>query len=279
MTDLAVLVVSCDKYSDVWEPYFRLFRKRWPDCPYPVYLGSNFVDFRFEGVSCIPIGEDRSWTENLHLLLDAVDRSRIILLLEDFFLTRETNTDLIIKMVELSEKLDLGCFRLFPLPPPSKKIPDIPGVGEIRKGDDFRVSTQAGIWSTKLLRSLAWPGMTAWQFEEIASLVSDMMPERYLGLYEPAMEYCNGLVQGKWMPEGLQVCREAGIEPDLSVRDCFSAKELANIQQPNGLKTFIRSLLPEEMDQKLVRWARLIRGRYYLDQMLAEAGLHWPANP
>ncbi|AFM25488.1 hypothetical protein [Desulfomonile tiedjei] len=278
MTDLAVLVVSCDKYSDVWEPYFRLFHKRWPDCPYPVYLGSNFVDFRFEGVTCIPVGEDRSWTENLHLMLDAVDRSRIILLLEDFFLTKETNTDLVVKMVELAEKLDLGCFRLFPLPPPSKRIPDIPGVGEIRKGDDFRVSTQAGIWSTELLRSLAWPGMTAWQFEEIASLVSDMMPERYLGLYEPAMEYCNGLVQGKWMPEGLQVCREAGIEPDLSVRDCFSAKELANTQ-PNGVKPFIRSLLPEEIDQKLVRWARLIKGRQYLDQMLAEAGLHWPANP
>lgn len=44
--DVAVVVASCDAYADLWEPFFRLFRRYWPDCPYPVYLGSNFRTYR-----------------------------------------------------------------------------------------------------------------------------------------------------------------------------------------------------------------------------------------
>jgi hypothetical protein len=39
--NLAVIVVSCDLYSDVWKPFFTLFFKYWNDCPFPVYLTSN----------------------------------------------------------------------------------------------------------------------------------------------------------------------------------------------------------------------------------------------
>ncbi len=42
-SELAILVCSCDKYADVWEPFFKLFFKFWPDCPYPIYLLSNYL--------------------------------------------------------------------------------------------------------------------------------------------------------------------------------------------------------------------------------------------
>ena len=34
----AILIVSCDKYSDLWDPFFKLFFKFWPDCPFNIYL-------------------------------------------------------------------------------------------------------------------------------------------------------------------------------------------------------------------------------------------------
>jgi len=37
----SILIPSCDKYSDLWRPFFTLFWRHWPDCPFPVYLGSN----------------------------------------------------------------------------------------------------------------------------------------------------------------------------------------------------------------------------------------------
>lgn len=37
----AVLVNSCDKYSETWIPFFTLLKKYWPDCEYPIYLNTE----------------------------------------------------------------------------------------------------------------------------------------------------------------------------------------------------------------------------------------------
>ena len=31
LSDLGVIVMSCDGYSDAWEAFFKLFFKYWPD--------------------------------------------------------------------------------------------------------------------------------------------------------------------------------------------------------------------------------------------------------
>ncbi len=41
----AVLVVSCDNYSDVWSPFFELYSRFWPDCPFNTYLISNTKEY------------------------------------------------------------------------------------------------------------------------------------------------------------------------------------------------------------------------------------------
>ncbi len=123
MPQTAVLVVSCDNYSDLWSPFFHLFRDI-AGLPYSVFLGTNHKTFDFEGVTSIPIGEDKTWAENLHLMLDAVGHSRIILLLEDFLLVRAVNTAVVRNLVELAWQHDVGCLRLFPHPPPTKRLRD-----------------------------------------------------------------------------------------------------------------------------------------------------------
>jgi hypothetical protein len=278
MPQVAVLVVSCDNYSDLWGPFFHLFRRHWPDCPYPVFLGTNHKTFDFDGVTSIPIGEDKTWAENLHLMLAAVGYSRIILLLEDFLMVRDVNTVVVRNLVELSQEHDVGCLRLFPYPPPTKKLRDFPGLGEIQRGDDWRVSAQAAIWDVELLRALAWPGLSAWQFEGIGSLVSDTMDGKFWGVYEPPIDYCNAVVLGKWMPEGLQVCREAGLEVDLQARGAVSEAELLaqSQQRSRSLKESIRELLPYSVQRSVMRWFRLRWREFYLDQMLKDAGLQRP---
>jgi hypothetical protein len=45
LPDASILVVSCDGYQDLWKPFFSCFLKYWPDCPFPVYLGSNNLTY------------------------------------------------------------------------------------------------------------------------------------------------------------------------------------------------------------------------------------------
>ena len=43
--ELAILVNSCDKYEDAWDPFFKLLKIQWPDCPYRIYLNTEFKNY------------------------------------------------------------------------------------------------------------------------------------------------------------------------------------------------------------------------------------------
>ena len=50
-----VLFTSCDKYQDLWGPFFTLFFRYWQDCPYLVYIGSNHFKYDHERVNTIAV--------------------------------------------------------------------------------------------------------------------------------------------------------------------------------------------------------------------------------
>jgi hypothetical protein len=39
--DISILVISCSLYKNIWDPFFELLQKNWPDCPYDIYLGTD----------------------------------------------------------------------------------------------------------------------------------------------------------------------------------------------------------------------------------------------
>lgn len=44
-TQTAYVVLSCDSYNDIWEPYGELFNRFWPDCPYDCFLATHHIVF------------------------------------------------------------------------------------------------------------------------------------------------------------------------------------------------------------------------------------------
>lgn len=271
MPDAAILVVSCDAYSDLWDPYFRLFRRYWPDCPFPVFLGSNFESYQSDTVTTICVGEDVSWADNLRKMLDHIGASRIILFLEDFFLVSQIDTLKVKSLVQLASEEGLGCLRLFPHPPPSRRVRHRRELGHIRPGDDYRVSTQVAIWDVETLRRLAWPGFSAWDFEIIGSIASNEMHAKFWGVYEPVIDYRNGVWRGRWLPEGLEACRAAGIEIDVEARGMFSPEEWDDKVRTTTSRSLANALLPESVLRWRRRMLRLWRGRHYMEKLLQDA--------
>jgi hypothetical protein len=61
VSEIPLLIVSCDKYADLWRPFFHVLRTRWPNCSFDLYLGNNYLTCEVPGVKMINIGEDHSW--------------------------------------------------------------------------------------------------------------------------------------------------------------------------------------------------------------------------
>lgn len=231
MDMIPILVLSCDNYSDLWEPFFKIFFNRWPDCPCPVFLATNHIKFQHPRVSTICVGDDQSWATGFLAALNSITSERFILFLEDFFLLESVDTHLILRLATIAAEHDVGCLRLaagLPLAyPPSGPVQGLLGIGIINKGEPYRVSAQVAIWKKETIRKLALPGMNAWEFEEIGSAISKTLNDLFWAVYEPTVNYVQCVEKGKWKPQGLEMCRAFGIAPDLIRRPSFSEHELA----------------------------------------------------
>ena len=58
LQNTALLVSSCDKYSDCWDPFFKLLSIYWKDLEYPVYLITEEKEYEcpYMPVTALKIG-------------------------------------------------------------------------------------------------------------------------------------------------------------------------------------------------------------------------------
>ncbi len=164
-SSVAVVVPSCDKYSDLWDGYFRCLSKYWPDCPYEVFLVANDLRFsksRLSGV--INVGEDRGWSANLLAALDRVPHDYVLMMMDDLFIIKTIDTARIAKLLELCVAGQWNYLRLNPTPGPIAPVL-LDDIGEVPAGDWYRSSTVFSVWRKDVLLSMLRPGESAWQFE------------------------------------------------------------------------------------------------------------------
>lgn len=238
--DLAVLVVSCDRYRDLWRPFFTLFDRFWPDCPFNVFLGANFEVYESRGVETLRAGEDKSWCENLHVFLDQISATYVLLLLEDFFLRHPVSTEAVFDCFQAMQDLDAACLRLYPLPGPDEPLGDRSDLGILHKNAPYRVSAQPAIWKRVELISLLRDGESAWDFELNGTKRSQNLKRVFLGAYEPVFDYRHVVELGQWFWSAARFYRKAEIGCDFNARPVMTpflaAFKAVNRARKNALR-------------------------------------------
>lgn len=213
--ETAVLVMSCERYSQAWEFFFALFWKYWPDCPYKVYLCTDKGSFAHEKVTTISIGSDRGWANNFLYALDVMKVDRVILTLEDFFPDGPWDGERIRKLVMHARQHGAGCLRLFACPGASGPWHGSEEVGTIGPTDPYRVSTMNAVWSVDTLRGLLKEGMNPWQFELVGSRLAATRTEPFLSVWDNVPRimsyYATGITKGCWEEGALRLLAREGL--------------------------------------------------------------------
>lgn len=222
---LSILIVSCDRYSDVWEPFFKLFWRYWSDCPYQVYLGSNQIRYPDPRITPVLTENDRSWAESTRKMIMQMESDYILLLLEDFLLRKPVNSQDIELCFQALQKLGGGYLRLRPFPKPDSPIQGYPLIGEIKPGAPYRTALQAAIWRKDILLRLLKDGETAWDMELKGSRRSDDVETGFYCTWKPLIVYRAGVTSGKWVPFAVELCKKEGINIDFSKRSKMTYRE------------------------------------------------------
>jgi hypothetical protein len=234
-----ILVVSCDKYSDLWLPFFKLFWKFWPDCPFDVYLLSNKISVNIPRVQSLLVGQDISWSDNLHKALSQLKKDYIFLFLDDLFLYDTVKTSEVLKIFDWAIKSNINYLRMNPSPKPDKPCNEL--VGYVSKGTIYRTSTVLSLWRKNVLLDLLIPGESAWDFEINGSIRSDKY-DRFYSTWKSYFPVINGVIRGKWRRSMVKKLKYLGIEVNLNKREVMNISETMILYlkflRSNALKLF-----------------------------------------
>jgi hypothetical protein len=211
MEPLSILVISCDKYADVWPIFFRLFFKYWPDCPFKIYLSSNLKEYEDPRIQSIKVGKDISWGSNLQVALSKITSKYVLTFLEDFLIFKPIDTNKIKRQFENIQQLDGHYLRLRDNPKPDKSLESTSEIGEISPGQNWRVAMQPAIWKHSSLVGLLRPDETAWDMEINGSIRSNEMITGFYSTYDCLIFFNNGIEGSNWLRYNLPYLKKEGI--------------------------------------------------------------------
>jgi hypothetical protein len=224
MSDVAVVINSFDRYSDCWGPVTHGLHKYWADCPYPIYLISNFKNFKAPGVCVLKTGADISWSDRLHNALTRLDATYIIYFQEDYWLTKPADTARVRDYLRHMDHRGLHYVRLLAAPAPAHDFPDDVRLGIIAREGDYRTSAQIALWRREVLCELLVPGESVWEFEIEGTNRSRRYGDTFLSVkphhgdpYYWGFSYvCTAINAGHWSRAAKAYARDEGLSVDFS---------------------------------------------------------------
>ncbi|CYU69480.1 hypothetical protein HO640_02260 [Streptococcus suis] len=216
--DVAIILPIFDGYEDMWEDCIRLIKKNWKDHP-AIYVFSNVLQKDWEGVTCIPVGEDAEWSKKIQKAIDVVDEKYFILMLEDFFIGDVVKANLVDELIAFMEKNGIDFCKLCDNNNIVKKRKDkfdsAYPYQVIFEDEEYGISLQTSIWRKTFLEKLVGrENYNAWQFElnqvKIARNANHIKMQN--AIFDPRniLNIKHGALQGQLLPPTVKYFEKIG---------------------------------------------------------------------
>jgi len=206
---LAILVSSYDGAAELWKPLEQSYNKFWPDNPFKVYLATNHMTPLLDDFNVLPIGKEKSWSDNILKCLDRIDEDYILLTFDDIFPCKKIDTELINRYIDKAIVNNWDYLRLHPSPLPDEDVDS--DVGVIFKDRHYRASTVWAIFRKDIFKDLLKDTETAWEFERNGSLRSNKYHNFYASK-RTVIPFLNAVVKGKWIPEVFETLKKMDLD-------------------------------------------------------------------
>lgn len=222
--DVTVVVSSCDKYEDAWEPFFRLFYIMEAGGVFPnIVLNTEAKQFKCDYLHIRTINTPwaKTWSERLLNVLEQIETEFIFHVLDDFFIQSPFQEKSFADVMDyMRSHPDVGAMHLTP----NGRFPA--GACDMfleRKFDKLNITVTCVVWRRDFLMKLLRRHENIWQFEWYSTFRAkkffpDVKIMQYNEAYPCIFNYSvniaegYGITGGKWLPENKGLFDKYGIE-------------------------------------------------------------------
>lgn len=166
--NITMLILSCDKFSDLWDGHIKLLEQNWHDRNMETYIVTDApTDKAYENVKILSAETDFEWSERLAFALEYVKTDYVFITLDDYFLIEKVDNNSIIALTSMMEKENIDYVRLFKRPKRATRdeLQGYDKINMLENGNDYSVNLYPGIWKKDFLRSCIKKPLNAWRFE------------------------------------------------------------------------------------------------------------------
>lgn len=241
----SILINTCDKFEDCWNPFFQLWSTYWKDCNGKIYLNTEYKDYSYPGVEItpiqgclknnIPLTERATWSQCLRWALESMDTDIVLYMQEDYFLKDTVKNDIVEKYVQLmTDNKDIDCIHLTDQSVKATTQRDYDNLYQVDMHHWSVVSCQASLWRKDKLLELTRDYESAWSFEWWGSKRANKLNHKYLiidrnivklDVYEIIPYIFTGVIGGRWYKPVVELFNKHNIEVDYSKRGFFERKK------------------------------------------------------
>ncbi len=247
----SILINTCDKFEDCWDPFFKLWAIYWPEYKGTIFLNTEYKDYSYPGLNIVSLKvceknkvsqkQRATWSQCLKWALESIDSDIVLYMQEDYFLTDRVKNESIEYFGELMYKTpEIPCIQLTHA-----------GIPALRKSQyDFLytsdsdffsyVSCQASFWRKNVMLSLIREHETAWNFEWWGSKRAKHLGYQFLvvdpQIFSPEKNLIfpyilTGVIGGKWYRPVVELFEKHNIKMDYSIRGFYIENKKPDIRK------------------------------------------------
>ena len=165
---LTMLILSCDKYSDLWDAHVHHLEKYWPDRQMPTFIVTDKKRPRYyEHIEILAFESASEWSERLKEAIRLVDTEFVFITMDDYFLVKPVSTDRISVYIDMMKRHNIDYLRLFIEPRKSIREPveHETGIFWIDTEIVYSLNLYTGIWRKSFLENTFKEPLNAWRYE------------------------------------------------------------------------------------------------------------------
>lgn len=218
-----IVVMSCDKNKDLFEPFHKCMEKYWHNHPEIIYSTETIVNPYYTTICRnLPITQ---WTRRVRETVKDLPCKHILLMVDDIFIRDYVDSGMIWNLTNFINN-DIASlnfeFSFDPLDVPYKITNFGKELYMRNPGGKFKLSCMCQMWQKQKLLELFNYDIDPWNFEKknLAKYYTYLISKNgdLLNWGKKREDWHWGIVKGKWTQECKEFFDKEGIEMDYSTR-------------------------------------------------------------
>ena len=218
---MKMVVLSCDKCEDLFEPFHYCVEKYYPSHPEIIYITETKQNPYYKTIcKNYPIEQ---WTRRIREALKEIEDNQILMIMDDFFIREPVDT----KRIEyLSKELkgNIACFCFEKSYDINDEETNVKGMKKRQHGSEYEVSINCGLWDKNKLIDVLKGEHNPWYVEfarDNCGYDFYINSEDYIINWGYETWIPTGVFRGKWCKNIIPFFEKEGIKIDYDRRGFY----------------------------------------------------------